>query len=123
MTEHRKRNVANIVGSHKLTPTDCRQCLRTEQERDGSSWTGTIMNKRMRTSTPNNIHRVVLYARLHSRSHHFESTADYGIRIRQGPKINLVQSLGIKSSIPSSNDFAFVVFRRIAQNNLELKPV
>src|SRR5262245_11586592 len=81
------------------------------------------MNERMRARAPHEIHRVVLNARLHSRTRNFSAAMKNRIRILKRLYVDLIEASRIKPIVPTRHDFALVLLVWISQKDLELETI
>src|SRR5262249_42784342 len=75
------------------------------------------------TRAPDDIHDIVLDPRLDPHISYFGATEGNRRRVCERLDINLIQTAGVESCVPTGDDLLFIFSRRIRQNDLQQETI
>src|SRR5262249_52025461 len=123
MTQRGMHNIANVIRSHEIEASHCRQRFARKQHGDGSARARPPKQVRMFTCSTDEIDQVVLHAGFNSRLAHQGSTLRDYPRISYQIEVHSLQLFRVETRLPVRDHLEFFIETRIGDQNLEHKPV
>src|SRR5207237_4458164 len=113
MTQHRRSDVADVVGSGEFASTDRGKRFCAKQHRDGCTRARAVEDRRMLARAADDLDDILLHAWLHPHLADLATTFLDRLQIRESHDLDILESVRIKSRIPARDDLLLVCLSRI----------